>query len=218
MRNHVTIIPIDSMISVDGVPLTFSFSAPATMHALQWHSGSGHIEFTDGTPNRDLQAADYTSEVEPFVLLWENEKARLDEIANRPLTFEEEREFAFAALTHRRWEVETGGIVISGMPIPTDRESQALITGAVAGALIDPAQVIYWKTSAKDEHGVPISVPLDATTLKAVALAVRAHVQACFDLEAAKGAELAALTNVGAIQTWLVTALNTGWPGAESGV
>ena len=132
-----------------------------------------------------------------------------------PLTPEETRAAAFGALATRRWQAETAGISIGGIAIPTDRESQALITGAVAGALIDPAQIITWKTAAKDANGVPVSVPLDADTIKAVAMAVRAHVQACFDIESDKGAELGALPDQDAIRAWLDTGLDAGWPDSK---
>ena len=45
MRQHVTVVPSDHLIFVDGFALCFDFSAPKNMHALQWHEGSGHIEY-----------------------------------------------------------------------------------------------------------------------------------------------------------------------------
>ena len=48
MHNHVTVIPADNTISVNGEGLNFDFIAPENMHALQWHDGTGHIEYTDG--------------------------------------------------------------------------------------------------------------------------------------------------------------------------
>lgn len=80
MKRHVTVVPSDKLIIVDGVVLCFDFSAPENMHALQWHEGSGHIEWTDDI-NRPLAPADYAEDVAPFVSLWEAEKAQLDEEA-----------------------------------------------------------------------------------------------------------------------------------------
>lgn len=80
MKRHVTVVPSDKLIIVDGVVLCFDFSAPENMHALQWHEGSGHIEWTDDI-NRPLTPADYAEDVAPFVALWEAEKAQLDEEA-----------------------------------------------------------------------------------------------------------------------------------------
>ena len=78
MRQHVTVVPSDHLILVDGFALCFDFSAPKNMHALQWHEGSGHIEWTNDN-NHSLTTEDYETHVAPFVSLWEAEKARLDE-------------------------------------------------------------------------------------------------------------------------------------------
>ena len=80
MKQHVTVVPSDRLIVVDGVALRFDFPAPENMHALQWHEGSGHIEWTDDI-NHPLTPDDYEADVAPFVALWEAEKARLDEEA-----------------------------------------------------------------------------------------------------------------------------------------
>lgn len=80
MRQHVTVVPSDHLIFVDGFALRFGFPAPENMHALQWHEGSGHIEWKDDI-NHPLTPDDYEADVAPFVALWEAEKARLDEEA-----------------------------------------------------------------------------------------------------------------------------------------
>ena len=71
-----------------------------------------------------------------------------------------------------RFEAETAGI--DG--IKTDRESQALITGAALKAMQDEKYSCRWKT----ELGF---VELTALQISAVADAVRQHVQSCFDHE-----------------------------------
>lgn len=80
MKQHVTVVPSDRLIVIDGVALRFDFPAPENMHALQWHEGSGHIEWTDDI-NHPLTPDDYEADVAPFVALWEAEKVRLDEEA-----------------------------------------------------------------------------------------------------------------------------------------
>lgn len=78
MRQHITVVPSDNLIIVDGVALCFAYAAPANLHALQWHEGQGHMEFTDDY-NHALAGEDlYAAEVAPFVRLWEAEKARLE--------------------------------------------------------------------------------------------------------------------------------------------
>ena len=80
MKQDVIVVPSDRLIIIDGIPLQFDFPAPKNMHALQWHEGSGHIEWTDDI-NHPLTPDDYAADVAPFVALWEAEKARLDEEA-----------------------------------------------------------------------------------------------------------------------------------------
>lgn len=92
-----------------------------------------------------------------------------------------------AAAAAKRWSVETGGIVVAGMSIDTGRESQALIAGAHAYVQAAPATVIPFK-------GLGGWVDLDAAAVTAVALAVAAHVQACFAAERAVDAAIDAGT------------------------
>lgn len=90
-------------------------------------------------------------------------------------------------IAHGRWQAETAGITVNGLEIKTDRESNAMITGAALQAIDDPTYSCQWKT----EGGF---VTLVADEIKAVAKAVRAHVQACFDKEAVLIAQAEAVT------------------------
>lgn len=92
---------------------------------------------------------------------------------------------AYAA--SKRFEVETGGISFGGSTIATDRESQAMISGAFAYVQQSPEATIQWKS----ENGF---VELDAASMTAIALAVGAHVQACFAKEAEVAAAIEAET------------------------
>ena len=77
---HVTIIPSDRMILVNGEGLQFDFEAPADVHAIQWNNvaRSGHVEYVDCVkPNKDLTDVDYAEEVFPYALLWQAEKERI---------------------------------------------------------------------------------------------------------------------------------------------
>ena len=76
----VTVVPSDSLIIVDGKALVFPFDAPTNLHALQWRGDTGHTEWTDG-PNKPLTAEDYDEQVVPYVKLWQDEKARLEQAA-----------------------------------------------------------------------------------------------------------------------------------------
>lgn len=80
MKQHVIVVPSDRLIIVDGTPLQFDFPAPEKLHAVQWHNGTGEMEWRDDI-NHPLTPADYAEDVAPFVELWEAEKARLEEEA-----------------------------------------------------------------------------------------------------------------------------------------
>lgn len=77
---RVTVVPADRLIIVDGYALCLDYTSPDGMHALQWNGEGGHIEWKDG-PNQPLQAADYDDQVAPFVILWQDEKARREQAA-----------------------------------------------------------------------------------------------------------------------------------------
>ena len=105
-------------------------------------------------------------------------------------------------IARTRYEHETGGTTVDGMHVATDRQSQALITGAFS--------------SAKDaqESGDPFSirwksaggwVELDADQMIGLGRAVRQHVQACFDREKE-------LTEAVAAGTFTEAMLDEGWP------
>lgn len=52
----LTIIPSDGAVYEDALcyaPLTWD-GTPSNVHALQWQTSSGWIEFNDGTPNEDI--------------------------------------------------------------------------------------------------------------------------------------------------------------------
>lgn len=91
--------------------------------------------------------------------------------------FAKAKEAKYQEIAQSRYASEISGITVDNIKIKTDRESQALITGAALQALLDPAYTCNWKT----ESGF---VTLTAEQIQGVAVAVRQHVQACFDREA----------------------------------
>lgn len=121
------------------------------------------------------------------------------------LTFEEKVAAKFAALSDRRFAAETGGIIFNGVPIQTDRSTAAILTAAYVLANENPEYVIpNWKAAT----GVFIS--LDAPTILAVSGAVRDHIQACFNHEAALSAQILAAEDEAALDA---IDINAGWPG-----
>lgn len=81
-----------------------------------------------------------------------------------------------AEIAAARYNAETAGVAVNGVLIDTGRDSQALITGAALAAVIDSSYSLNWKTESGFIH-------LTASEIIAVAQAVRAHVQSCFDRE-----------------------------------
>lgn len=97
MKNHVTVIPSDQIIIVDGEALPCTFAAQTEgLHALQWHNGKGELEIiTDGIiQNRPIE--NYTETVQPYIDIWQ---AKYDEIHTPYVpTLEEAKTAKLAAL------------------------------------------------------------------------------------------------------------------------
>lgn len=98
----------------------------------------------------------------------------------------------------RRYAAEISGITYAGMRIETDDRSKLLINGAALEAMLDPHYVTQWKSAGT-------FFELNATQVLAIARAVRAHVQACFNREA----ELLEALGKGSLEP---TAIEQGWP------
>jgi hypothetical protein len=137
MYTDITVIPVDNFISVDGKALFFTFLAPQEMHALQWHNGSGHIEYSDGRSNAVLTADEYATAVTPYVQAWEEEKARLEEEANRLPTPEELVAVRKAEILAQLMEIDADSIrplraIADGTATDFDREKLAALDSEAA--------------------------------------------------------------------------------------
>ncbi|AZG78166.1 DUF4376 domain-containing protein [Methylocystis rosea] len=113
------------------------------------------------------------------------------------------KETALQALADRRWRAETGGISVNGSPVATDDRSQAKFVGACLAATLDASYSVQWKIA---DQGF---VTLDRDQIIAIARAVRAHVQACFDREAALAEEIQAAPDE---QAFSAIDIEGGWP------
>lgn len=82
-----------------------------------------------------------------------------------------------AGLAAVRYEIEVSGVNVGTQVIATDDRSKAMVTGAALKAMQDSEYSCRWK-------GVGGFVELTAPQILAIADAVRAHVQSCFDREA----------------------------------
>ena len=106
--------------------------------------------------------------------IWKHRDKTVDEIKGELLPF----------LADYRWQVETGGIEVNNMPVHTDRDAQAKLTAARITAKENPNYSVRWKVADSTFH------TLDASTIIAVADAVRGHVEAAFAAEADTEAEI----------------------------
>lgn len=97
-----------------------------------------------------------------------------------------------------RFVREASGVIVEGMKIETTRDSQALIASTGLSAILDPEYHCNFKT-------LDGFVEIGAEQIIAIAKAVRAHVQACFDRE---------LTLLRALEagTYKEEMLDEGWP------
>lgn len=148
----------------------------------------------------DIPADAYQLTQEQYHLLMEGQAEGKQIVANehgQPTLVERGLNHA-ARIADRRFQAETAGIIVNDMHLPTDRDSQALVTGAALAAVLDPNYSCRWKTAAG-------FIDLDAQQIIAIASAMRAHVQACFDREAELLAALAA-------GTYTDDQLDQGWP------
>lgn len=120
------------------------------------------------------------------------------------LPLEVVRAETLARLADRRWQAETGGVILNGAPVKTDRDTQTKLTAAYVKADKNPDFSIQnWKVA----DGV--FVTLGASTIIATGDAVTAHVQACFDKEASLTATIMGATTVDVL---LAIDIESGWP------
>ena len=117
-------------------------------------------------------------------------------------TLEETKTNKLADLAAYRFQKETAGITLNGITIRTDRESQAMISGAKSYLDANPESVIDWK-------GANGWAQIDRATLLTIGQGVGAYVQACFSREQAHSAAIEALTTAEGVEAYDFT---TGWP------
>jgi len=109
-----------------------------------------------------------------------------------------------AALAAHRYAVETGGLVVGETRIETDRESQAMLTGAWVRVQQAPELQIDWKGSSG-------WVALGKSMIEQMAAIVGSHVQLSFSTERLHAAAIDGLPDdVSVIDAYDIS---TGWPG-----
>lgn len=112
-----------------------------------------------------------------------------------------------AALAARRYAEETGGIVVGGLSVATDRESQAMVNGAYSSLKDGLIPNTEWK-------GTSGWVVVTLAEIQPIAQAVAMHVRACFANERAHTIAINTLPDDAArIDNYDIT---TGWVSTPS--
>lgn len=184
---------------ISQIPPSFIRLADGAYPIPAWHN-------PDPTTHVEVFVEDSSDVPEGFVaeLAEQPDAEHILRYTLRPLDLAMQRAERLADLAAIRYRHETSGIVLAGAAVRTDRQSQALVTGAYCTALLNPSALIDWKGADGNW------AQLDAATMTEIAAAVSDHVQACFSRERA----LADLIN--AAQTFAEIAavnLESGWPG-----
>lgn len=108
------------------------------------------------------------------------------------------------ALASARWRHETGGIVVGGMQVATDRETQAIVDRIVKA--FDDGDITG---PVKFKRGAGDWVEIDEATARMVKSVGAQHVQACFAHECLIDGAIAAAANHAALDA---IDIETGWP------
>ena len=185
-----------SITTFDTLPFRISLADGTTRTSLSELSASQLAEIgvypVEGTPpeydpsTQRLVGPTLEFDRDHVTATWTVESLSTEEIAEILAAAKTAKKAEIAA---NRYAAEIAGVTVGGVVVRTDRESQALITGAALKATQDGTYSCTWKA----ESGF---VTLDASTIIAVADAVRTHVQTCFDAEAAKCALIDAAQTV----------------------
>lgn len=103
----------------------------------------------------------------------------------------------------KRWQVESGGTTVAGIPLRTDAESQSKMIGALAFVGRKQNRPLKWKGADGKFR------TLTKAQIEALSDGAGEFVAKCFDAESGHCDSIDALDTVDACQTYDV---NTGWP------
>lgn len=206
MKEHVTVIPEDSVILINGEALVFEYLYPAELRAIQWYNGAGHIEYKDGKENKLIAGeADYSARVAPFVALWEAEKERITPL---PPTVEQSKSEAKTQLKAYRQQVEYGGFMLNGVKWDSEQKDELRLNSAYKIFEAGVPEYPGWKVS----DGVYVT--LTPELLQLATMGLMQHYGRAFYVEALKITQIDALNSVEEVAVWLETQLKEGWENA----
>lgn len=111
--------------------------------------------------------------------------------------------FLLDEVASKRWQVETGGVSIGGIPIATDRESQSQLSSSYNSLKNTLISDTLWK--AADGNFILVTL----ADIEPIAQTVASHVRACFAAEHAHFQAISVLDTQAELDTYDI---NTGWP------
>lgn len=119
-----------------------------------------------------------------------------------PLPVEQVRADLMAAVSAKRWAVETGGLTLpGGATVGTTIDDQNRITSVIANAQLAGVASVNFKAQSG-------WVTLSLEHMRGIAAAIALHVQACFSAERAHHEAIAAASNA----ELYGYDINAGWP------
>lgn len=139
--------------------------------------------------------------------MWADYQRWLDD-GNTPLplvplkSLTEVKEDLLAAATAERWNRETGGILLGGVQVGTALDDQNRLSGVLSAIQLGGLESVDFKAQSG-------WVQLTAAELQGIALAISAHVQACFTAERAHHEAIEQLQTQADVDAYDVMA---GWP------
>lgn len=146
------------------------------LYNTKWHGEPGSPDCCIPIDAIELTAEDAAIfAAEPTEWVWSGE--RLPYVPSEADQLISTKEFKLAELAADRYKAETAGITVGNTEIRTDRESQAMLTGAMMTMREGFVSTIQWKA------GIGLWVPLGIEEITMLASAVSSHVQQCFARE-----------------------------------
>lgn len=120
-----------------------------------------------------------------------------------PRTLGDRRQGLRDLITHRRWEIETGGItLLGGVRVLTGKADQDRITSVIVNASAAGIDAVDFKADSG-------WVRLNLEALRDLARGIALHVQACFSAERAHHEAIALLGSIEEVDAY---DMSQGWP------
>lgn len=149
MYEHITVIPSDKTIIINGEALIFDFVADENIHAIQWYDGAGHIEYTSALNEPVTEYAN----VKPYADLWAAERKRIDDKANIPPTLTETHTVKYSEIISQAnaafAKLNSGYSVLESSTWPVQEAGARAITGTEAEVKDETAAILLLSPDTK---------------------------------------------------------------------